>query len=431
MSWPRSNARRHPTRLSAIAFSGSVTHMSTAGSIFASRSFSLFYTGQAFSYIGYGLRLIALPLLVYHLTNSASALGVTYALELMPFALLSPLGGSLADRVDRRRLMIVADGVRFSVFVFFAIAYATHTLSLPALYAGIVVESACAAAFVSSQSSSIPYLLGKAMATRAFSTLLATEQAAITVLPPLGGALFAIVGPLPALLATACTYLISQISIAAADTFGPDEPDGIPMVSEVRQDIATGFRFLASEVTLRTMTLTSCAFNFFGFMTGAVFIPFLKRDFGASDLSIGYAFGVGAVGSVVGSFIAGRLPSTVRFGRVITIAYVLDALLFVPVMFTHNLQVAITFLTLTNACVMFEIAQIVGWRTRVTPEGLVGRVFGAARLIALIGTVPGAIIGGALADHFGARLPIIISGFGYLAMALIVASIPTIRRERR
>ena len=162
--------------------------MSTAGNIFASRAFSLFYAGQAFSYIGYGLRLIALPLLVYHLTNSASALGVTYALELLPFTLFGPLAGSLADRLDRRRLMIVADGIRCSIFVLFSIGYATRTLGLFELYAGIVVESACAAAFVSCQSSSIPYLLGKARATQAISALLATEQAATTVLPPLGAA---------------------------------------------------------------------------------------------------------------------------------------------------------------------------------------------------------------------------------------------------
>jgi MFS family permease len=405
--------------------------MSTADSIFASRAFSLFFAGQAFSYIGYGLRLIALPLLVYHMTNSASALGLTYALELLPFAVFGPIGGSLADRLDRRRLMIVADAVRLSVFVLFAVGYVTHTLTLGMLYTGIVVESACAAAFISGQSSSIPYLLGKHRATRAVAALLATEQAAITVLPPLGGALFAVLGPLPALVSTAMTYLISAVSIASVDTFGPDEPSGLPTLRDVKADIAEGFRFLMRDVPLRTTTLLSCAFNFFGFMTGAVFIPFLKRDFGASDVAVGYAFGVGAIGAVVGSYVAGRMPHSLGFGRMLTVAYILDAFLFLPVMFTHRLDVAITFLALTNACVMFEIAQIVGWRTRVTPDGLVGRVFGAARLLALAGTVPGAILGGALADHFGARLPIVASGFGYLVMALLVAAIPAIRNERR
>jgi len=62
---------------------------------------------------------------------------------------------------------------------------------------------------------------------------------------------------------------------------------------------------------------------------------------------------------------------------------------------------------------------------------MVGRVFGACRLVVLIGTVPGAIIGGALADHFGARLPIIVAGFGYLAVATVLPFLAAVRREAR
>jgi nitrate/nitrite transporter NarK len=68
---------------------------------------------------------------------------------------------------------------------------------------------------------------------------------------------------------------------------------------------------------------------------------------------------------------------------------------------------------------------------RIIPEELVGRVSGAARFIALLGTVPGALAGGALADHFGARSAILVAGYGYLALALVLAAIPSIRSERR
>jgi len=231
--------------------------------------------------------------------------------------------------------------------------------------------------------------------------------------------------------ATAASYLISQLSVAAVDTFGPDDRMGLDSIHDVRRDVIEGFRFLLADVPMRVMSSLSCVFNFFGFVAAAALIPFFKHDLGATDLSVGYAFGVGAVGSVVGSYVAGRMPSTVSFGRVLTIAYLLDGALFVPVMLTHSLPIAVTFLALTNACVMFEIAQIVGWRTRVTPDGLVGRVFGAARLVALSGTVPGAILGGVLADRFGARLPIAVAGWGYLVMAVAITCIPAIRNERR
>ena len=402
-----------------------------ARSVFRNRSFTLFFAGQAFGYVGDGLRLIAIPLLVYHLTGSALSVGVTYALELGPFAIFGLVGGSLADRLDRKALMIGCDVVRFAVMAFFAVAYARGSLSLPMLYAGIVLLSVAAAVFIGGQASSIPYLVGKDRATQAISAMLAAEQMSQTILPPVGGALFALVGALPALVANAATYLFSQASLAAIDTLGPERPSGLPSLGDIARDVAIGFSYAWRDVTMRSLSGISLFFNFFGLMTGAVFIPFLKRDFGASDTVVGYALGIGAIGALAGSYLAGRVPRAWPFGRVLVVAYALDGLLFVPVMVTHSLAVAVTFLALTNACLLFEIAQIVGWRMRVTPEELVGRVFGAVRLVILLGTVPGALIGGALADRYGARTPIVISGVGYLVMALAVAAFPAIRRERR
>ena len=406
--------------------------MSVRGeSIFRNRNFRLFYAGQAFGYVGDGLRLIAIPLLVYRLTGSALSIGVTYALELGPFALFGLLGGSLADRLDRRKLMIVCDIVRFVVVATFAVGYARGFLNVLLLYCGIVLLAVTSAVFMGGQASSIPYLIGKQRATQAMSALLAAEQICATILPPIGGALFALVGPLPALAANAATYVLSQGALSAIDTLGPERPSGLPSARELFADIAIGFRFTWNDPALRTMSAASLFFNLFGLMTTAALIPFLKRDLGASDAVVGYALGASAFGAIAGSWLAGRVPKSWPFGRTIVVAYACDALLFLPLTVTHDLVVAVAFLAITNACVLFEIAQIVGWRMRVTPAHLVGRVFGFVRLVVLIGTVPGALAGGALAERFGARVPLVVSAAGYLVMALALPAFSSIRRERR
>jgi len=404
---------------------------SYAESVFRNRSFRLFYAGQAFSYVGDGLRLIAIPLLVYHLTGSALSVGVTYALELGPFALFGLVGGSLADRLDRRSLMIACDFIRFVVMALFAIGFARGFLTVALLYVGIAIISIAAAVFMGGQSSSIPFLIGKDRATQAVSALMATEQMTQTILPPVGGALFALVGPLPALAVNALTYAVSQGSLAAIDTLGPERPSGPPSFSQILRDVGIGFSFMWNDAALRALSFVSLVLNFFGLMTGAVFIPFLKRDFGASDQVVGYALGIGAIGAVAGSYLAGHVPKSWPFGRVLLVAYAIDGIMFVPVMVTHSLAVVVAFLTITNACVLFEIGHIVGWRMRVIPEALVGRVFGAVRLVVLIGTVPGALVGGALADRFGPHTSIVISGIGYLSLALAVPALGAVRRERR
>jgi MFS family permease len=399
--------------------------------LFANRSFVLFYLGQTCSYVGDGLRLIAIPLLVYKLTGSALSLGFTYALELLPFSLFSVLGGSLGDRLDRRRLMIGCDAARFLVLAAFAIAYLTHTLTLGLLYGGIALIAICAAIFLGGQSSTIPYLLGRDNTTKAMAALIAAEQISMTIVPPIGGALFALVGPLPALAVNAATYGLSQLSLAATDGFGPDRPGKLPSLREVWYDVRLGFAFVFGDKALLAVTLCSSCFNFFGFMAGAVFIPFLKREFAASDATVGWTLGIGAIGMALGSYVAGRVPASWPFGRMMSVAYILDALFFVPAVFTHRLDVLIPFVTLANACVAFEIATLVGWRMRIAPEEQVGRISGVARMISVGTTVPGAILGGHLADAFGTRLPIAVSTIGYLAIALVYPFIGVLRRERR
>ena len=199
-----------------------------APGVFASRTFRRYFVGQSLSYVGDGLRLLSVPLLAYHLTHSALSTGTALICEVAPFSVFSLVGGSLADRLDRRKLMLGCDAVRFAVTAFFAVSYALHVLTLPMIYAGLVVMSICAAGFLGGQSSSIPYLLGREKTTKAMALLIAAENGSNLITPAIGGAIFAYFGPLPALTINAVTYLASQISLALIPSLGPDRTTGLP-----------------------------------------------------------------------------------------------------------------------------------------------------------------------------------------------------------
>ncbi len=377
------------------------------------------------------MRTLAIPLLVYHLTGSAVSVGLTYALEFLPAAIFSLVGGSLADRLDRRRLMIVCDFGRFAVLVVFVVADIQGVLTLPLVYGGVIVISICGSVFLSGQWSSLPFLLGPDRSAAAISALFATEQATNILVPPVGGALFAVAGALPALAVNAATYLTSQLSLAFVPTLGPQAPGKPPSLRDLVKDIVEGFRFVSQDLPMRAVSWLSFFFNFFGMLGFAVFIPYLKRAFGATDAQVGLAVGVSAVGAVLGSLVAGKTARRWPFGRSMAISWVIDGLVFVPVMFTTRFWIALTFWAITNAFATFEVTQIVGWRTRVAPPDKVGRVFGAVRLIALNGVVFGTVLGGYLADRFGVRFPIVISGFAYLALGLAAVSVKSLRRDTR
>ncbi|HVA37196.1 MAG TPA: MFS transporter [Candidatus Dormibacteraeota bacterium] len=401
------------------------------GGVFASSSFRQYFAGQAFSYVGDGMRTLAVPLLVYHLTRSALSTSVSFACELGPFALFGLIGGSLADRVDRRRLMIVCDLLRFSVMTAFALAFAAGRLTLPELYGGLVAISICAAFFLGGQASSIPYLVGKSRTTQAMAALMAAENATNIVAPVAGGALFSLFGPLPALAINASTYACSQVSLALVPTLGPDDPHGLPNLREVAHDVALGFRFLRDDVAMRAVAVTSFWLNLFGVGAYAVLIPFLKRDFAASDREVGIFLGIGALGAIAGALAAGKMESRWPFGKALAAAYLVDALFFVPIVFAQNIWLAAIIWSIGGAGAAFEATQIIGWRLRVTPDEMIGRVTGALRLVVLCGIVPGVIAFGSVADRYGPRLAMAIAALGYLGIAASAALVPAIRNERR
>jgi MFS family permease len=396
---------------------------------FRSAAFTRFYLGQALSYVGDGLRTIAIPLLVFRLTGSAVSLGLTFALEITPFALFSLIGGSLADRLERRTIMLVCDAIRFTIMVLFAVAFATHLLTIGILYTGVVLLAICGAIFLGCQSPSIPYLLGKDGAKSAVSALFATEQGANMIAPPVGGALLNLMGPLPALALNALTYLTSQISIASVKDFGPERPSGVPDLLEIVADIVIGWRFVMRDAALRTLTFAQLFINAFAVMGFVVIIPYLKREFGASDQLVGFAFGAMSIGTVIGSVVSGRTHWP--FGKSLLIAFVIDSLCWSPTIWTHSLTVALIAMTAASACGIYAVSSLVAWRMRIIPEEMVGRVFGVIRLVAIIGMLPGSLAGGAIGDHYGTRTAMLISTIGYAALALALFSMKSLREDKR
>jgi MFS family permease len=397
--------------------------------VFRSPAFTRFYLGQALSYLGDGLRTIAIPLLVFQLTGSAVSLGVTFALEITPFALFSLIGGSLADRLERRTLMLGCDGIRFTIMLLFAIAFANHVLSLPLLYTGVVLLAVCGAIFLGCQSPSIPYLLGKDGAKPAVAALFATEQGVNLIAPPVGGAIFNLAGPLPALALNALTYLTSQVSIASVKDFGPDRPSGLPALAEIVADIVGGWRFVMRDAALRTLTIAQLFMNAFAVIGFVAVIPYLKREFGASDQLVGLTFGAISVGTVIGSLVSGRTHWP--FGKALTAAFILDSLCWAPTIWTRSLPVAIAAMATASACGIYAVSSLVAWRMRIIPEAMVGRVFGVVRLVVIIGMLPGSLAGGLIGDRFGTRTAMLVSSAGYAAIALGLFTVKALRDDRR
>ena len=148
---------------------------------------------------------------------------------------------------------------------------------------------------------------------------------------------------------------------------------------------------------------------------------------------MGFFFSISAIGAIAGSLLAGKIDRRWPFGKVLTVAYAIDALVFLPVLFAPNVWVAGTFWSLANVAANFETTQIIGWRLRVIPEELVGRTFGAVRLFVLLGIAPGVIGFGWIADRVSPYAAMTVSAVAFVLIAAIAIAIasPSIRNETR
>ncbi len=366
-----------------------------------------------------GLRTLVIPLVVYHLTGSGLALGITYALEYAPYAIFSTIGGSLADRVDRRTLMIGCDGVRFGVMLIFAFAFGAGMLALPLVYLGMTIVSVAGAIFVGGQSTSVPYLVGPGRVAAAVATLVAAEEAGYMVAPPIGGVLFALCGPLISLASIAGVYLVSMAATAALPSLGPEVPGRMPTAAELARDTREGFAFITGHRQLAALTWIGAFVGFFSMLGYAAIVPYLKTIFTVTDGQVGVSFGMFSLAAVVGSLVSGRFRTGIW--ALLAASLAVDTLSYIPIVFGTNVGVAVGGLALSCGMSAFELAAIMAWRLTVIPQARLGRVVGAVNVIALGGTVPGAILGGWLCDHAGPRAAMAVAGLGYLACLTVVA----------
>lgn len=362
--------------------------------------FDRFWLAAAVSNLGDGIRLAALPLLALALTDDARLIALVSAASLIPWVALGPFGGAVVDRRDRRRVMIGGQIGRGALALALGALAATGNASI---WIVVVVALGLGAGevFVDTASqAAIPQLVGAGQLDRANGRLIAAMTLFDQVIGvALGAVLFALAAGAPfavdAATFLAGAYLLTTIRRPLQGTR--------TVASSVRADIAEGFRFIARHRLMRGLMGAVAVSNFAGNMSFGIIVVLVVDELGASEAAYGVLLGVGAVGGVLGSLVAGRLVE--RFGRrrLLSVLHVpMIASYLVNAGATAPWMVAISFGIASFAIVCFNVpGQSV--RQTVTPEPLLGRVVASWRVVGMGAGPPGAVAGGFVAESQGVR----------------------------
>ena len=383
------------------------------------RSFRRLLAGLAVSQIGDWLYNLALIALVYDRTRSPLWAGVTTAARIVPVVALGPLGGVIADRFDRRRVMVACDLIRLALMVVLALIAAAR---LPVIMAPVIAAAATAAAtpYLPSVAATTPRLVRDADLPGANAARSAVGGAGIIIGPALGGILLLLGSPALAFLANAATFGLSAVAtlaIPGGETFAPGPSQERP--AGLLRGVADGAAALrAHPRALRLIGADIMCSLVYGMQT--VLLILVARQIGLGTHGYGYLFaGIGA-GALAGTALASRALRSPHPRLVLTAALAAVGLPMPLLALAHWPAVAIALVSVTGAgAILVEVLTDTSLQRMLPPE-VFGRAYGLALPASLGGIVVGSLIAPLLISALGSTGALAACGAAVASYALLV-----------
>jgi hypothetical protein len=398
------------------------------------RDFWLYFTGQLISQVGTSFTLFALPLLVFKLTHSATNLGLTTAVELLPYLLFGLVLGALVDRVDRKRMMVLTDVARGGVIVVLPILALTGTLDVSAIYVVAFVQSTLGILFTCGEFAAIPSLVGRDDLVAANGKIMATQFAGQVFGPVLAGALVTLMSPANLLFFDAGSFVLSAVSLTLVRrSFNGVEPPTLPIagVAGLLADVREGLRYVWSNPVLRSISLMMALINFVSATEMSQLVLFAKRALGATDSQVALLFASGAAGVVIVSLAAAAIRRRLGFAVTALGALVVSGLSVTAMALIGSYPAALALWAASSGFGLLLNINTSALRQAVVPNHLYGRIISIAGVLAWSAIPLGAMAGAAAIQWSGSVSDVYaVTGSLTAAIALSFAFSPIRHGDR-
>lgn len=282
-----------------------------SAALWRNRDFRLLFAAQVVSLLGSGVTTVGLALFAHKLVGGPSAtavIGDALMLRILAFLLFSQPAGVIADRVNRKWILIAADILRFALLALFPFISAVWQV-----YALIFAINAVTAFFTPTFEASIPEIVGGERYVQALSVSRVAVDVEAVVAPAVAGLLVALVGVEWVFWFDAATYLASAMLVAAATLPRPSAPSSPLSIATLRSEITHGTRVLLREPSLRQALLLSLAEATAGAVAIVATVTYVRDVLGRSDLAFALVMATLGLGSTLTAFVLGR--ATARYER--------------------------------------------------------------------------------------------------------------------
>lgn len=385
-------------------------------SLWQDQAFVLFWLARTISLVGAAITLVVLPILVFRITGSAFFTSLTVTFQVLPYFFFGFIAGAVADRVNRKRMMVSCDFINALLIATIPVADVLNILTLPHIFAVSLISASVFVWFDAANFGALPTLVGREKIVEANSLIWTVTIGSQIVGPSVGGWLAFQVGPAIAMSINALSYFLSACFLLIIKRpFNSERPVVTgSIVRRTLSEIAEGLRFIWRQPLVRVMTLTGFGNSFSGgAVTGLLVIYAVQGlQLPKEDARIGWLFSAGAVGSLIFSLLLPRLSKIFRMGYITLIGLIANPILMVGLALATNFWLGLVLYVIWNGCYFMVIINGITLRQLVTPDHLLSRVNISARMIAWGGAPFGAAVGGFLAELTNIQTTFIIMALG-------------------
>ncbi|MBA3289007.1 MAG: MFS transporter [Acidimicrobiia bacterium] len=370
------------------------------------------------SNIGDGIALAAGPLLVASQTDDPFLVAMAALLQRLPWLCFGLVAGAVADRVDRRLIVLTVDLLRAAVLASLAVTISTERVNIAVVLVTMFLLGTAETFADVTTSTLMPMLVAKAdygvANARLMGGVIVANQLAG---PPIGAALFAAGAASPFVTQAVCTALAALMVSRLAASPGSRAGDARrPVVHE----IVEGIRWLWAHPPMRTLALTIVSFNLTFGAAWSVLVLYATDRLGMGEIGFGLLTTATALGGLVGTGIYGLLTARASLADIMRVGLIIETLTHLALALTTTPWVALVvmFVFGMHAFVWGTTSTTV--RQRAVPTGLQGRVGSVYMLGVYGGIVAGGATGGLIASGWGIVAPF---WFGFVGSALILTII--------
>lgn len=374
---------------------------------------------------GSAVTFIALPVLIYGITGSATWTSMVVVAEAVPYLALGLWAGALADHVDRRRMMVVADLLSAATLASVPLASWLDMLTAPHVLIAALAARTVFVFFDAANQGALPSLVPRHRLPSANALIFGGSTVAETVVPMAAGALIVVLSPASIIAIDVLTFVASAMLVRSITR--PLSGARRPGSSTGLSAVADGTRFIIGHDVVRYMIVIGALVAFSAGSLMAVLVVWADRvlDVREGDWRLGMIYGAWGIGAVVGSMIVPRLVRRVGGVRA--------ALLTLPPAAVSGLALSVphTWLPGVLAVAMWSVMYIViatisvTLRQQVTPERLMSRVMTAGRMATFgVGYPLGALLAGLLAANVDVDRAIFICQLALVLAAVLAWSSP-------